>query len=165
MRERHPATDSHWYNRWERPTDAQLMAPYDEPIDTLLPKLFRLAAEQVPGLQRQLRWHGVSWRWVYEYTAPTQDGGREVLFYFIPNPLEHLIAVPMSPEMLQHIPLRRLNRYVRDNIRTARWSVQVRWGRWTPSNNPEVDHLADLIKRKGKILMGESSSQKRLAAS
>jgi hypothetical protein len=163
MRERHPAAQSPWYNRWENPTEAQLMAPYGEPIDTLLPKLFNLAAEQVPGLERQLLWHGTSWRWSFHYTAPTRDGGRDTLFYFVPNPLEHVIAIPMFPDMLQHVPVRRLNKYVRDGIRGAKWAVTTRWGMWTPSNNPEVDHLADLIKRKGKIMMGESPSQKRLA--
>lgn len=173
MRERHPAADSPWYNRWAKPDYDTLMAPYDEPVDTLLPKLFTLAAEQIPGLERELIWHGTAWRWAFQYTAPaTQPGmaeevepGRNVLFYFIPNPLEHTIVVPMSQAFLQHVPLRRLNRYIRDGIRGARWSVEVRWGMWNPSNNPEVDHLADLIKRKGKIMVGESPSQKRLAAS
>ncbi len=137
----------------------------------------------MPDLEQEVVWHGSSWRWTIQFTAPSTIGtapsagslpegtpatpgnigeGRELLFYFVPNPEEPLICVPMLPEHLVHLPIRRLNRYIRDGIKGAKWAVDVRWGKWQCTANTELEHLTDLLKRKGKILIGESPIQKRI---
>lgn len=156
-----------WADRWNQPDRDTLMNNLNEPASILIPKLLANTHENVEGLEENLVWHGTSWRWTLEYTAPSTmgDKDRELLFYFVPNPEEPLICVPLMPEQLEHLPIRRLNRYIRDGIRGAKWAVDVRWGKWICTANTELEHLTDLLKRKGKILIEESVSQKRKKAS
>lgn len=160
------AVNTVWSDRWAPPTADDLMAALVEPASLVIPKLLAAAYDNVADLQQEVIWHGSSWRWTLQFTAPCTLPGcdeRDILFYFVPNPNEPLICMPLRPEHLQFMPIRRLNRYVRDGIRSAKWAVDVRWGKWTPTANTEIEHLGDLIKRKGKILIGESPSQKRAA--
>ncbi len=156
-----------WADRWNTPDRDTLLGKLNEPASVLIPKLLDNTYENVEGLEEELIWHGTSWRWTIQFTAPgdPKEGAaseeREVLFYFVPNPEEPLVCVPLRPEQLEHLPIRRLNRYIRDGIKGAKWAVDVRWGKWLLTANTELEHLTDLLKRKGKILIGESPSQKR----
>ena len=155
-----------WADRWNEPTFEGLMADLKEPASIHMPKLLTNIRGEVDGLEERVIWHGTSWRWTIEFTAPstitTAGGeGREVLFYFVPNPDEALVCVPLRPEVLEHLPIRRLNRYIRDGIRSAKWAVDIRWGKWIVTANTEVEHMTDLLKRKAKIFVEESVSQKR----
>ncbi len=153
-----------WEDHWNTPEVEDLLHTLLEPANVLIPQLLDKAREQVADLQCAVVWHGSSWKWTLQYSAPNAKGEPEVLFYFVPNPAEPLISVPLLPAQLEHLPIRRLNRYIRDGLRGAKWGVDIRWARWTPSQPSEIEHLADLLKRKGKILLGESPSQKRKAS-
>lgn len=155
-----------WADRWNEPTAEALMAELNEPATIHMPKLLSNVEGEVPSLKQRVIWHGTSWRWTLEYSAEsiitTAGGeGREVLFYFVPNPEEPLVCVPLRPEVLEHLPIRRLNRYIRDGIKSAKWAVDIRWGKWIVTANTEVEHMTDLLKRKAKIFVEESVSQKR----
>jgi hypothetical protein len=155
-----------WADRWNPPTFDALMAELNEPASIHMPKLFTNIRGEVADLEQRVIWHGTSWRWTVEFSAPSQIStaggeGREVLFYFVPNPEEPLVCVPLRPEVLEHLPIRRLNRYIRDGIRGAKWAVDIRWGKWIITANTEVEHMTDLLKRKAKIFIEESVSQKR----
>lgn len=164
-----------WTNRWEPPTDEQLLANLTGNTENHVRNLIQRVEDAAPGIERSVIWHGTSWRWTIQFTSPSVLGhndasdleeqeGRDLLYTIVPNPLEVLVVIPLRPEHLEHLPIRRLNRYIRDGIRNAKWAVDLRWVKWIPTANTEVEHLLDLLKRKAKIAAGESPSQRRARA-
>ena len=82
------------------------------------------------------------------------DNGREmdVMAYFVPNPQTPIFCIPMRQELIAQLPLKRLNRYIREGIRSSKCAVELHWAMWVPTASTEADHLTDLFKRKHKIL-------------
>ena len=164
-----------WTNRWAPPTDEQLLSNLTGNTENHVRNLIQRVEDAAPGVERRVVWHGTSWRWTIQFTSPSTLGfndasdqedepGRDLLYTIVPNPLEVLVVIPLRPEHLEHLPIRRLNRYIRDGIRNAKWAVDLRWVKWIPTANTEVEHLLDLLKRKAKIAVGESPSQRRARA-
>ncbi len=161
-----------WTNRWAPPTDEQLLSNLTGNTENHVRNLIQRVEDAAPGIERKVIWHGMSWRWTIQFTSPSMLGfndasdqeeeeGRDLLYTIVPNPLEVLVVIPLRPEHLEHLPIRRLNRYIRDGIRNAKWAVDLRWVKWIPTANTEVEHLLDLLKRKAKIGTGDSPSQRR----
>ncbi|BAM04255.1 hypothetical protein [Phycisphaera mikurensis] len=161
-----------WTNRWAPPTDEELLSNLTGNTENHVRNLIQRVEDAAPGIQRKVIWHGMSWRWTIQFTSPSilgyndasdqeDEPGRDLLYTIVPNPLEVLVVIPLRPEHLEHLPIRRLNRYIRDGIRNAKWAVDLRWVKWIPTANTEVEHLLDLLKRKAKIATGDSPSQRR----
>jgi hypothetical protein len=69
-----------------------------------------------------------------------------------------VICIPLRPETVEKLPLKRLNRYIRDGIRLAKRAVDIYWAVWTPSAVTETEHLMDLIKRRHKLIMARQAA-------
>lgn len=146
---------SPWEDRWVKPEVEQLLKPLDEQrrkvVDILLDQI-----GAYPGVHQTLIWHGTAWRWTLQLSLYDNDGKLiETLAYLVPNPESPVLCIPMRPQMVDKLPLKRLNRYIRDGIRVAKRAVDVYWATWTPTAVTETEHLMDLIKRRHKILMAE----------
>lgn len=148
------STESPWENRWVTPTTDDLMAGLNEQQVKLINGLIDRVME-LGDLDMELEWYGVSWKWSFQLIMPDLEGQpdeRDKLLYFVPNPEAPTICIPLTDDMIESMPLKRLNRYVRDGVKHGKQAVNIHWAVFTPSAQTEIDHLFDLIKRKHKFL-------------
>lgn len=150
-----------WENRWSEPTVEQLLEGLKEhhrkPIEWLL--------EQIPtldGIDQRLQWYGKAWKWTLELTFRDAEGNDlGVLAYVVPRPEEPVVSIPLRAEVYDQLPMRRLNKYIRDGVRSAKCAVELYWAGWTPTSKSDAEHLFDLIKRKHRMCRGETSQQQQ----
>ena len=64
-------------------------------------------------------------------------------------------GIPLSDGLIDHMPFRRLNRYIRDAIKSGKMAVDIVWPTWSPAAGTELEHLMDLCKRKIRFLTGD----------
>lgn len=147
-----------WQDRWAEPTLAQLLDPVKEshrkPLDNLM-----AAVEAYEGVTRKIIWAGLGWQWTIEYCLEGKhESGHEspdAFVYIVPDPEQPQFVIPLRDEDIEQVPIRRVNRFIRDQLRSAKCSVGIHWCKWSPSAQTEVEHLLDLLKRKWKILTGK----------
>lgn len=148
---------SPWEDRWVQPNLEQLLAPLDEQRR----KVVDILIEQIgafPGVDQKLIWHGTAWRWTLQFSLYGEDGKLiDTLAYLVPNPQTPVICIPLKPQTVEKLPLKRLNRYIRDGIRVAKRAVDIYWAVWTPTAVTETEHLMDLVKRRHKLMMARQS--------
>ncbi|QDU72428.1 hypothetical protein [Mucisphaera calidilacus] len=140
-----------WQDRWNIPTSDALLKPYNE----LSHKLATTLMEQIVGLdtiERSIVWHGESWCWTFQFDL-ISDNVEHGLCYLVPNPEAFIVAVPLHRDLIAKLPMRRLNRYIRDSVRSSKCAVDLHWAMWRPSLKSEGEHLIDLIKRKKKLIL------------
>ena len=151
-----------WEDRWNPPTLDALLAEQKEQHQHLLRHLLDRMAE-FEGVEMEIVYHGLAWKWTLEYTLRDDVASADVpdpLAYFVPDPEAPFLCIPLREEHIDQLPLKRLNRYVRDSIRSAKCAVSVHWCKWNPTAMTEVEHLLDLFKRKHKMLTGKTSRKK-----
>ncbi|MEX0653401.1 MAG: hypothetical protein WD534_12330 [Phycisphaeraceae bacterium] len=139
-----------WEDRWTQPTLDQLLAPLRDQTREIFQAMME-QVEQIEGAQQQLIWYGPAWRWTIEYRIPV---GEEMtnLIYLVPNPETPVVSIPLPEHIVDQLPVKRLNKYVRDGIRSAKCAVELHWAVWSPNARTEVEHLGDLLRRKHKLL-------------
>lgn len=150
-----------WEDRWSEPTADQLLETLKEhhrkPIEWLMEQVHTL-----DGIEQQLRWYGKAWKWTIELTFRDADGNDlGVLAYIVPNPETPVVSVPLQHETYNELPMRRLNKYIREGVRSAKCAVELYWAGWTPTSKSDAEHLFDLIKRKHRMRRGETSQQQQ----
>ena len=152
---------STWEDRWREPTVEQLLADLKDhhrtPIEWLLEH-----AHNLGGVEQHLRWYGKAWKWTLELTfsdAEGQDLG--TLAYIVPSPERPLVCVSLDADTYDQLPMRRLNKYIREGLRSAKRAVTLYWASWTPTSASDAEHLFDLLKRKHRLRRGESSQQQQ----
>lgn len=141
-----------WTDRWTQPTLEQLLASIEE---TRLPFVQSLIDQisAYDGVEQRVIWYGTSWKWTLQFVLNDEKGEElGILAYLIPNPQTPMLCIPLRDEMIAKLPMRRLNRYIRDGIRLAKCAVEIHWAIWNPVAGTEVEYLMDLIKRKHKIM-------------
>lgn len=147
---------SPWENRWTAPTLDLLLEPVDEnrrrQIQTLIDRI-----SEYPGISHQLVWLGTSWRWTLQMNLRVGSEDRPFAF-IVPSPEAPAICFPIPDKVLEALPTRRLNRYIRDGLRSAKCAVDIHWAKWTPSAGTEVEHLMDLVKRLHRIYLPKEKS-------
>ncbi|HEX7009396.1 MAG TPA: hypothetical protein VF184_05410, partial [Phycisphaeraceae bacterium] len=75
------------------------------------------------------------------------------LVYIVPNPATPLVSVPLRSDSYQVLSNKRLSKYVRDGLRSAKCAVELHWATWTPTSASDVEGLVDLVKRKYKLYL------------
>ncbi len=144
-----------WQDRWNQPTVEQLLAPFksetDQPLTRLVSKL-----DALDHAERAITWYGPAWRWTMHYSVADPDGVADAdantLAYLVPNNKTPAVSVPLHPDLIGQLPLKRMTKYVREGIRIAKCAVEIHWATWTPTNDSDADALADLLKHKHKLL-------------
>ena len=145
-----------WDNRWSEPTLEHLLNPLKAQPRRLFDQIMGQLAE-LPGVDRRILWHGPSWKWTIEYTLRDPKGKHlEHLCYLVPNHQNPLICVPLSDAVLEKLPLKKLNRFIRDGIASAKCAVSIHWAIFAPSTLAETAFLYDLIQRKHHLLTAPS---------
>lgn len=143
-----------WQNRWKEPSLDDLLSALKAHHRRVFEKLGE-HLETLEPLQRTITWYGTGWHWTIEYRMVTGKGKATVaqpLCYLVPKVESPLICVPLSEQVLEQLPMRRLSKFVRDGIKIAKCAVAIHWATWTPNNQSESEQLFDLIRRKHKIL-------------
>lgn len=144
---------SPWEDRWAQPKLEQLLGPLDEQrrkvVDILIKQI-----KSFDGVDLTLIWHGTAWKWTLQFSLYDSEGNLiDTLAYLVPKPESPVLCIPLKPRTIDKLPLKRLNRYVRDGIRVAKRAVDIYWAVWTPTAVTETEHLRDLIKRHHKALI------------
>ena len=147
-----------WADRWTEPTVEQLY----EALKPHHRKVFDAVLEHLDGLdeaQQSLVWYGPSWKWTIQYShAANEEDDPNQLCYIVCNPELPQVVVPMSEAFVDALPMRRLNRFIRETVRAAKCAVSISWGLFTPASAAEAAHLNELIDRKLKYeLQGEAA--------
>lgn len=150
-----------WENRWTLPEMGDLIQPIQEQSRKALRTLMDQVAS-LEGLDHRLHWYGPAWRWTIEYRLQMEVGvgeqQPEAFCYLVPNAERPVVCVPLTNGQVDTLPMRRLNKLVRNGIRSAKCAVSVHWATWNLMASAEVPHLFDLIKRKRKFLVAAVES-------
>ena len=141
-----------WEDRWQQPDPELLLNVFDTHPRKVLTTLME-NMEAFEGISKVLQWHGESWKWCWQFNLRKNGSSDDILVgYLVPNPQSPLICITLDDQMVSRLPMRRLNRYIRDGIRHAKCAVKVHWATWTPPAMTEAEQLLDLVKRKHKLL-------------
>ena len=144
-----------WQNRWTEPSLEQLLEPQKEQAGESLRSFIDQALE-IEGAAVRIRWYGTAWKW-----AIVIDAGQDLgdLAFVVPNPETPAIAVALEPGLYQGLGTKRLSKYIRDELRSAKWAYESYWTRFSPTNKSDVEALIDLIRRKHKHLATKGESR------
>lgn len=146
------ATRKAWEDRWTEPSFDDLLSHLDK--DTQ--KRFRNIVSTLEEEERvdwEITWFGPSWKWTIHMTArtPRAKNGK-TLVYLVPAIEAPVISVPLNDAVIEQLPKKRLSKYIRDGIRSAKCAVDIYWANYSPTSANEVDNLIDLCKRKYNII-------------
>ena len=133
-----------WEDRFNRPTVTQLKAGLDKPAGKLFEHLRRHFLE-LDGVSEGFAWHGDCWRWTVEYRTKHSDDPLAVL---VPSPADFQLAVPLDPDFIQSLPMRRMKRALRDGVGLAQEPFDTHWGVWSINAESLIDDLIDLVESK-----------------
>ncbi len=135
---------SAWDDRFNQPTIAKLKAGLGEPAGTLFEAL-RSNLLGLDGVSEGFAWHGACWRWTIEYRTKHSD---DPLAVVVPSPSDLQLAVPLDPDFIRSLPMRRMKRAVRDGVDLAQEPFDTHWGVWSIQAEGLLDDLVDLIELK-----------------
>ena len=145
-----------WENRWSAPNLEPLMEGIVDPNRRKLIQGLMERFREFEGVEELIMWHGSAWKWTVQYTLCDANGQEiDVLAYVVPEPMLPVVCIPLRESVLTKMPVKRLNRYIREALRSAKCAVHLYWAMWTPNASTECDHLTDLFKRKHKITQSE----------
>ena len=150
-----------WEDRWAQPSLDQLV----DPIESQPAEAIQSLMAQIEGLDRVHRsvtWYGPAWKWTIEYQLVNEAGqDLGVLCYVVPSTASPVVCVPMTVSVIERLPMRRLNRFIRNSVRSAKCAVAIHWALWNLNTPAEVVHLMDLIKRKHKLVSAPPETARR----
>ena len=148
-----------WEDRWSEPTVDQLLESVDPEPRGLLEMIVR-ELDGFDGVAQQVVWYGPGWNWTIQYQIQVAvDAPTNILCYLVPKRERPVVCVPLRARDINRLPVKRLNRIIREGIRNAKCAVTVSWATFTPSNESDAEHLVDLIKRKHKGAADESRTE------
>jgi len=96
------------------------------------------------GVTESFAWYGECWHWSLEYRTRLSP---EPLAVVIPSPADLQLALPLEPEFMESLPLKRMKRAIRDGLELAQEPFHTRWGVWSLASTV-LDDLQDLIEMK-----------------
>ena len=150
-----------WEDRWTQPTVDQLLATVDPEPRRVLKTILR-ELDRHDGVTREVVWYGPGWNWTIQYQfGSATDMATDILCYLVPKQDEPVVCVPLCDQEIQRLPVKRLNRVIRDGIRHAKCAVTVSWATFTPGNEVDAEHLIDLIRRKHKAATAPRPGQNK----
>lgn len=146
------STNTAWQDRWTNPTVKQVLAA--------LPPVRRRSAERfveqvsgLAGVTQAMIWYGPSWRWTLQFVlAAGKDDQGEPLCYLVPGDDRPTAHVPLAPDFVAALPLRRLSKFVRDGVKAAKRAVEISWASWPLDSETDAKLVLDLVTRKHKFI-------------
>lgn len=135
---------SPWSDRFNAPSVERLGAALPAPAAGL----FRSARKMLhdAGLAvESVAWHGESWRWTVEFRS---FASAEVSAMLVPAPENLQLAVPVSRDFVQGLPMRRLKKAVREGLELASEPFDTRLAIWCLTTPGQLADLHDLLQRR-----------------
>ena len=148
-------TKSSWNDKFRQPCEDELRAGLSKPLQLVFDDARQRLIQLEPGSET-LVWQGVPWRWTFVYAT---DGGAEsrAFAYVIPDPARLQICVPLSNEIVERLPLKRMKKSIRDGVVFARHVAGVSWPTWDIPTKGALDEVFELIARKHAMISGVES--------
>lgn len=134
-----------WADRFSKPDLKQLRSHYDKTAT----ELFESARESVAeseAVEVRLAWQGLPWRWTLVYEHPNDP--TRAFAYLVPDPQGVKISVPLTTDMIQRLPMRRMKKTIRDGIEMGNRINTVVWACWDVGSENQLDEIMDIIKTK-----------------
>lgn len=95
----------------------------------------------------RVAWHGESWRWTVEFLA---FPGASVSAMLVPAPENLQLALPVSPEFVEALPMKRLKKAIREGLELASEPFDTRLAVWYLSAASQIGDLQDLLQRQAR---------------
>ncbi len=157
-----PPARTAWQERWRKPTLEQLLELL-KPHQRRNFEVLMAFMDESSRLSRHITWFGTGWKWTINDQYRDEQGNEAQFLYLVPNVVQPLVCLPMTAAFIETVPLRRLSKFVREGIRSAKCAVDLHWATWTPGPESEANQLVDLLKRKLKFLERESDTDSATA--
>jgi len=135
-----------WSDRFNEPTVERLLATIPAPANGLF-KLARKMLHEAGLTTESVAWHGESWRWTVEFRAYP---GAEPSAMLIPAPDNLQLALAVSREFVQGLPMRRLKKAVREGLELASEPFDTRLAVWYLTAPSQIADLQDLLQRRAR---------------
>jgi hypothetical protein len=133
-----------WTDRFNTPTVEQLRASMPSNVRPVFDSL-RTYLGELENTRESFAWHGDCWRWTLEYHSRLSS---DPLAVIVPCPTDLQLAMPVSREFFQSLPMKRLKRAIRDGLELAQEPFDSRWGIWSVNGTSLLDDLQDLVEMK-----------------
>ena len=147
-----------WQDRWSEPTLDELLADLTAQQRRSIKKLMAKIADLNP-IHQDLVWYGPSWKWTIRFMLDAQppEDDSQVLCYIVPSIEQPLACVPLADPVIETLPMRRLSKYIREGIRSAKRAVEISWASWSFQTDSEANLISDLVRRKHQALIADAN--------
>jgi hypothetical protein len=138
-----------WEDRFTRPSLDELKGHYNKQLAGMF-EAARSRLREFEGVEEQLTWMGLPWRWTLRYAI--EGDPTDAWVYLVPDPLGVEVTIPLTMQMIDSMPTKRLKKHVRDGITFGKRVGEVTWASWQPATKGPLDEVLDVAKRKHKYL-------------
>lgn len=148
-----------WTDKFRVPSIDELRHAIAKPNQRLFSSI-RSDIGELADVSERLTWQGVPWRWTLAFSCGGEsvDVGR-ALAYVIPDPSRLQICVPVTQEQLEHLPLKRMKKGVRDGVVFARSVAGVWWPTWDVPTEGAFEEVMELLGRKHKLVVAAAAGE------
>lgn len=134
-----------WEDRFARPTIQQLLGACPKTLAGVLDHA-RERLGEVEGVQEELSWQGIPWRWTLVYR---HEADRERAFAFVvPDPMKPRLAVPIPNVLVPGLLTKRITKGIRETLVHSPVVGTIRWCQWEASTQGQVEEIVALAELK-----------------
>ena len=134
-----------WTDRFSKPDIRDLSAPYDNAAEALFAAARKSVAEP-DAVEEHISWQGLPWRWTLVFEHPGDP--TRAFAYLVPDPHAPKISIPLTAEMIQRLPMRRMKKTIRDGIDSGNRVNSVVWACWDLGSENQLEDILDIVSRK-----------------
>ena len=139
-----------WEDRFRTPEVAELLALHPQNVSAVI-DYARERLSSVPGVTEVLAWQGLPWRWTLVYRHEG-EGPEAAWSYLSLQPSKPSICIPLTSELLQRLPLRKLSKSIRDGLRHSTEVAGTHWPQWELLSKSVLDDAWTIISMKTELL-------------
>jgi len=133
-----------WADRFRTPDDESLIVDLaDEDREVFAEVRARLLGLADTG--ESIRWHGLPWRWAFDYRSDTRKLTDPATAYLVPNPELPQLAVPLPIGFVAELKPRKLSRLTRERLVHATRVAGVLWTEWDLRSKGALAEALDLL--------------------
>ncbi len=143
-----------WRNKFQRPDPDSLLASYEE-LERTLGQNLRTALRKVDGIEEELSWQGVPWRWTFVYRL--EGDPTEAFAYLVPTDERPLLSLPLTVEMVESLAGDKIKRTLKSEIMHSRFVGGVYWPAWEVGAKSQVAELRFLMERKARVIRSQTT--------
>lgn len=144
-----PGRQLAWENRFQTPEVEDLGSHYNKQVRNLIDSARELLSG-FDGVEEQVSWEGLPWRWTMVFTMPNDP--TRAWAYLVPHPEAPQLSVPLTGEMIDALPLRRMKKHIRDGVAFGTRVDNTLWATWEITSKSHLQDVLDVAKRKHKFI-------------